>query len=96
MIKLYDFAESVCCQKVRLALSETGLSGVTHETIRLDQGDQFAPSFLELNPKGVVPVLVHDDKVITESTIISEYLVAISDMPSLLPEDPYLRARKQY
>lgn len=96
MLKLYDFAESVCCQKVRLALAESGIEGVTHKTIRLDQGDQFSPAFLELNPKGVVPVLVDDDKVITESTIISEYLVAISDKSAISPVDPYWHTRKQY
>ena len=96
MLKLYDFAESVCCQKVRLALAEAQISDITHQSIRLDQGEQYAPEFLKLNPKGVVPVLVHNDKVITESTIISEYLVSISHNQALIPSDPYLRSKKQY
>ena len=96
MLTLYDFPESVCCQKVRLALAEAGVRDVKEVRVSLDQGDQFAPEFQKLNPKGVVPVLTHDDKVIAESTIISEYLDVISDGPSLMPTDPYWRSRKQY
>jgi len=96
MLELYDFAESVCCQKVRLAIAELDIEGIKEHKILLDQGDQFEPAFLQLNPKGVVPVLVHNDRVVTESTIISEYLNLISSGPNLMPEDPYLYSRKQY
>ena len=37
-------------------------------------GDQFKPEYIKINPKAVVPTLLHDDLVIPESTVICEYL----------------------
>jgi glutathione S-transferase len=59
--------------KVRFALGEKGL-GWTGHYVDILNGEQFAPEFLAINPKAVVPVLVHDGHVITESTVICEYL----------------------
>ena len=95
MLKLYDFPESVCCQKVRLAIAEKGIQ-VEEQPTMLDEGAQYSDEFLKLNPKGVVPVAVHNGHVITESTIISEYINEAFDGPGLMPEDPYWRARKRY
>ena len=95
MLEMYDFPESVCCQKVRLALAEKGVE-LVERPVMLDQGQQYQEAFLELNPKGVVPVAVHDGRVITESIIISEYVEEAFDGPSLMPSDPYLRARKRF
>ena len=94
-VQIYDNPESVCCQKVRVAFME---KGVDYENLHVDfrSGGQFAPGFLKLNPKAVVPVLVHDGRVITESTVISEYLDEAFDGPSLMPADAYGRARKRY
>ncbi len=94
-LKLYDFPESVCCQKVRLVLAEKGIS-FSEEPVPLDQGAQFDPAFLKLNPKAIVPVAVHGDRVVTESSIINEYLEDFFAGPSLLPDDPYGRARSRY
>ncbi len=95
MLKMYDFPESVCCQKVRLAIAEKGVE-VEEQPTMLDQGAQYSEEFLKLNPKGVVPVAVHNGRVITESTIISEYINEAFDGPDLMPADPYWRARKRY
>lgn len=95
MLELYDFAESVCCQKVRLAIAEKGITIVEH-SIMLDQGMQYSDEFLALNPNGVVPVAVHDGHVILESTIINEYINDAFEGPDLMPADPYHRARKHH
>jgi glutathione S-transferase len=58
MLELYNNTNSVCAQKVRLALTEKGLQAREH-TLKL-QGDQFDPAYLKLNPNCVVPTLVHD------------------------------------
>ena len=55
MLELYNNTNSVCAQKVRLALTEKDLQAKEHM-----QGDQFDPAYLKLNPNGVVPTLVHD------------------------------------
>jgi glutathione S-transferase len=92
MIKLYDFPQSPYCQKARLVLAEKDLS---YEKIFIDltKNEQKAPEFLRLNPYGKVPVLVDEDEVIYDSTIINEYLDDEYPHPPLLPEDSGARAR---
>jgi glutathione S-transferase len=84
MIKLYDFLPCPFGQKVRIILAEKGLS---YELVEIDlaQGEQRRPDFLRLNPFGRVPVLVDEDSVIYDSTIIAEYLEDEYPEPPLLP-----------
>ena len=92
MIALYDFGNSVCCQKVRITLREKGLEW-TPVRVDLFRSEQYDPKYLKLNPKGVVPTLVHDDKPVIESTLICEYLDETFPDPPLIPADPWLRSR---
>jgi len=92
MLELYQFNNSVCSQKVRLTLCEKGLEWETHE-VNLFTSEQYDPAYLALNPKGVVPTLVHDGKPIIESTLICEYVDDTFPDPKLAPSDPYDRAR---
>ena len=94
MLTVYEHNESVCCQKVRLVLAE---KGIEHETknISFETRQQHTPEFEALNPKGKVPVIVHNGRTITESTIIVEYLDDAFPGPSLMPTDPYWRARRR-
>jgi glutathione S-transferase len=89
---LYDFGNSVCCQKVRITLVEKGL---TWEARRVDlfKTEQYDPNYLKLNPKGVVPTLVHDGVPIIESTLICEYIDESFPDPPLIPKDPAERTR---
>jgi len=57
------------------------------------RGEQFAPGYVALNPKAVVPTLVHDDKVVTESTVICEYLDEAFPEHPVYPPDPWQRAK---
>lgn len=84
MIKLYDFLPCPYGQKVRIVLAEKSLS---YELIQLDlaKGDQRKPEFLRLNPYGKVPVLIDEDTVVYDSTIINEYLDDEYPDPPLLP-----------
>jgi glutathione S-transferase len=92
MLTLYDFGNSVCCQKVRITMRAKGLDW---ESVKVDlfRAEQYAPKYLKLNPKGVVPTLVHNGKVIFESTLICEYLDDTFPEPRLIPADPWLRTR---
>jgi ganglioside-induced differentiation-associated protein 1 len=90
---LYDFGNSVCCQKVRITLRAKGLEW---KAIRVDlfTAAQYDPNYLKLNPKGVVPTLVHDGKPVIESTLICEYIdQTFPQPPKLIPADPALQAR---
>lgn len=91
-LKLYTSVESACAQKVRLVLSEKQLDW-EEQKLNLRRGDQFSADYLALNPKAVVPTLLHGDRVIRESSIIAEYLDDRFPLPALTPEDPYLRSR---
>jgi glutathione S-transferase len=65
VLELYHSINSVCAQKVRIALKEKGQEAKDH--IMTLRGDQYEPAYLELNPNGVVPTLIHDGEPITES-----------------------------
>ena len=69
--------------------------GLTWESVKVDlfKAEQYEPKYLKLNPKGVVPTLVHDDKAIIESTLICEYLDDTFPEPRLIPSDPWQRTR---
>lgn len=91
MLELYHHNISVCAQKVRLALVEKDLAWESRH-LNLMTAEQVSPAYLALNPKGVVPTLVHDGAPVIESTIILEYLEdAFPDTP-LRPDDPLARA----
>jgi glutathione S-transferase len=65
---LYDFGNSVCCQKVRITLRAKGLDW---EAVSIDlfKAEQYDAKYLALNPKGVVPTLVHDGKPVIEPAV---------------------------
>jgi glutathione S-transferase len=91
MLELYHSVNSVCAQKVRVALAEKGLEYRSHlMTLR---GDQFDPEYMKLNPNGVVPTLIHDGRVVIESSVILYYIDEAFSAPPLMPRDVHQRAR---
>jgi glutathione S-transferase len=92
---IYEHSESVCCQKVRMAVEEKGLP-YEQRYVKLESGEAKHPDFLAINPKGVVPVLIDGNHTIFESTIINEYLDDAYPTPPLMPSDPFLRSRRRY
>jgi glutathione S-transferase len=89
---LYDFHGSPCARRVRAVLLEKGLRWTTR-LVDLTRLEQKRPGYLALNPNGVVPTLVHGDRVVWESNVITEYLDAVFPDPPLYPADPWARAR---
>jgi glutathione S-transferase len=90
---LYNAPQSTCSQRVRFVLNAKKLP---FAEIKLDllSGDQFKPDYLLLNPNGVVPTLRHDGAVVTDSSVIVEYLDEIAPAPvNFTPRDPVLRAK---
>jgi glutathione S-transferase len=75
-----------------MALEEKGVAWISRY-IDLFKFDQMRPEYLAINPKGVVPTLVHDGKPIRESSVINEYIDAAFAGPSLTPADPLGAAR---
>ena len=92
MLTLYHNEMSTCSQKVRLTLAEKNLEWESVH-LKLREGEQFDPEYLKLNPRGVVPTLIHDGQVIRESSVISEYLDEVFPEPSLRPSNLAVRAQ---
>lgn len=92
MIVLYHANHSTCSQKVRLCLAEKGLK-YESKLIDLALKEQLAPEYLRINPNGVVPTLVHDGRVVIDSSVICEYIDEVFPEPPLAPRDAHGRAR---
>jgi glutathione S-transferase len=91
-LDLYHGLASTCSKKVRMCLFEKGLDFVSH-VLNLQKFEQHDPAYLTLNPKGVMPTLVHDGRPIVESSRIIEYIDRIFPEPPLHPADAEGRAR---
>jgi glutathione S-transferase len=91
VLELYYFPNATCGVKVRLALHEKNVA-YTRRILDRDRGDLNTPDYRVLNPKGVVPTLVHDGHVFVESSIIMTYADDAFDGPSLRPETPLARS----
>lgn len=91
MLELYHSINSVCAQKVRIALHEKGLEAKEH--LMTLAGDQFDPAYMKLNPNAVVPTLMHDGYPVVESSVILYYLDEAFPEPPLMPRDLKLRAK---
>jgi glutathione S-transferase len=91
MLELYHNNISVCAQKVRIVLAEKNVPWTNHH-MSLAKGEQLTPEFKNMNPRGVVPVLVHDGNIIVESSVICAYLDEVFPAPPLMPKNPVERA----
>lgn len=89
MLELYylEEADSICSNRPRMAFKEKGIEDWIGHKLQLVNGDQFKPEYLELNPKAQVPTLVHDGRVIRESSIICNYIDDLTPDPALKPKD---------
>ncbi|MCX7296715.1 MAG: glutathione S-transferase family protein [Hyphomicrobiales bacterium] len=90
--KLYNAPQSTCSQRVRFVLNAKKLP-FDEVKLNLLEGDQLKPDYLKLNPNGVVPTLDHDGAIVTDSTVITEYLDEVVPENSFTPENPVTRAR---
>jgi maleylpyruvate isomerase len=92
-MKLHGYFRSSAAYRVRIALNLKGLS-TEHLPHHLRKGEQCAPTYLAINPQGLVPTLEGDDgAALTQSLAIIEWLDETHPEPPLLPKDPLRRAR---
>ncbi len=92
MIRLYTYFRSSAAFRVRIALN---LKGLAYEPVfvHLAKGEHRTSEYLALNPQGLVPALADDDRLLTQSLAILEYLEETHPEPPLLPKDAAARAR---
>ncbi len=88
MIQLYHFALSPFCRKVRLVMGEKKLDVELIEE-RYWEGSR---DFIRRNPAGKVPIMVHTQRVFTESQAICEFLDETYKAPPLIPDNAFARA----
>jgi glutathione S-transferase len=90
-IVLYNAPRSSASRRVRLCLEEKGLP-YESRTVDMERLEHHSPEYLEINPDGVVPTMVHDGRPLHESGTICEYLDELHPDPPLRPVAPYDRA----
>jgi glutathione S-transferase len=84
-MRLYDYAASCNCYKVRLLLAQLGLA---YERVPVDifAGETLTDAYLAINPARTTPVLETDGRYLTESNAILLYL---GQGTRYLPDDAF-------
>jgi len=91
-MQLYSFFRSGTSHRVRIALNLKGLAA-QYMAVDLRTEAHQSAEYKALNPQGLVPALVQDGKVMTQSPAIIEWLEETHPTPALLPTTPDDRAR---
>ncbi len=88
-MKLYDYAASCNCYKVRLLLAHLGID---YERVPVDifAGGTLTDEYGRINPMRTVPVLETEQGYLPESNAILTYL---AEGTAYVPDDPWERAR---
>jgi len=91
-MKLYTQFRSSASFRVRIALNLKGLA-YQPAPLALARGEHHEAAYRGVNPQELVPALVDDGHVLTQSLAIIEYLEEQHPTPALLPRDALGRAR---
>jgi len=91
-MQLYSYFRSSASYRVRIALALKGLA-YDYLPVHLVRNEQLKPPFSDLAANKLVPALVDEGRVLTQSMAIIEYLDETHPEPPLLPGDAFARAR---
>merc|ERR1712227_175136 len=91
-MKFYGHPLSPFSRVVELTLA-INKQDAEFQHLKLFQGEQHSEWFLKINPKHKVPTLVDDDLVLTESTVIAQYLCNKLGGTQLYPSDTTSKTR---
>jgi glutathione S-transferase len=91
-ITLYDHPLSPHGRRIRILLREKGLDWTTIE-VDLPRLGHKAPEYLAINPNGELPTLRHGERIITDSSLIAEYLDRVYAGVPLFPDQAFLAAQ---
>jgi len=91
MMTLY-FCPGACSLASHIALEKTG-APYEIKPILLAKGQQRTEAYLKINPRGKVPALSVDGKILVENTAILTYLARRFPERKLMPADPAEEAR---
>mgnify|MGYP003318648095 FL=1 len=85
-VHLLNYQFSACSMKTRIYLNLKKIPFTSHQ-INLSAGENFSEWFQGINPRSLVPVLIHDGEVHIESNDILEYLEGCFKESPLIPEN---------
>jgi len=71
-ITLYTAYQCPWAHRAQIAVKELNLD---FETVHIDLSVPRTPEYLAINPRGLVPSLKYGDEIITESAIVSQFLI---------------------
>ena len=89
-IHLLNYQFSACSMKTRIYLNLKNIPFKSHQ-INLSAGENFSQWFQGINPRSLVPVLIHDGDVHIESNDILQYLEGCFENNPLIPADKKMR-----
>ncbi|MEZ4820019.1 MAG: glutathione S-transferase family protein [Bdellovibrionota bacterium] len=89
MLVLHSYRRCPFAIRVRMTLHEKGIDFRNIEESLKDK----SPELIAKHPEAKVPLLIHDDRIIYESDIITQYIEDLFPTPTLLPATPYERAQ---
>jgi len=90
-LTLHSMWRATAPYRLRIGL---GIKGLAYDYVGVDLvgGEARRPPYLDLNAQGLVPALVTDDGVLTQSLAALEWLDETHPEPPLLPASPWDRA----
>lgn len=91
-MELLNFFRSGTSHRLRIALNLKGLQ-YEYRAVNLRAEEHLTPEYRRRNPQGLVPALVVEGRVMTQSPAIIEWLEETWPNPPLLPGDADGRAR---
>ncbi|MDH3326642.1 MAG: maleylacetoacetate isomerase [Gammaproteobacteria bacterium] len=92
-LTLFTYCRSSAAYRVRIALNVKGIN-YQSEFIHLlkDGGQEKTEYYSQINPQQLIPSLLADGDVITQSMAIIEYIDEVYPIPALLPDNPIDRS----
>lgn len=91
MLTLY-YSPGSCAIAPRIVLEDIG-QPFQLERVSIKDGEHETARFLQINPRGRIPVLVEDGRVLVENLAILVYLASAHPETQLLPDDLGSRAQ---
>ena len=87
MLELLGGPTSTCCCKVHLTVVEKGQELIERE-VNVHKHQNLTDEYIKMNRDGMVPTLIHNGRVLVESSIIMRYIDRVFPEPALTPVLP--------
>jgi glutathione S-transferase len=85
-LHIYHAGISNCSMRVRIMAEEKNIPWKSHK-VNLSKKENLEDWYLKINPKGLVPAIVYNGEIVTESNDILLYLEEKFPEPALIPTD---------